>query len=165
MSPDAPPVQTTTFEFQHLVVTKAIYELLAGGAPIATERPPVVNVAFEIAASAKVSKDGRAAFIGLETKILPDQQWQPYRIEVNLGAAFASNTSSFEELLTFCRVNAPSILFPYIRETVHRLTADAPHGPVRLNPINISQLLNQTDWDISETANADSTEPPPPSEQ
>lgn len=164
MSPEttaAPP----TFEFVNLSVTKAIYELLAKS-PQPGERPPIVNVGLEIGASAQIIKDGTGAFVKLETKITPDPLWQPYRIEVTLGAAFQAKRSTAEDLRAFCQFAAPSILFPYIRETVHRLTADAPHGPVRLNPMNISQLLNQSDWDMTEgVAPTDSTALSQPSEQ
>jgi preprotein translocase subunit SecB len=167
MSPDATTLQVQ-FEFVSLFVTKAIFEFLAGEGPQTSERPPIVSIGFEVGAEAQIANDGAGAFVKLETKIIPDQKWQPYRLEVSLGAAFRSQGSTVDELLTFCRVAAPSILFPYVREIVHRLTMDAPNGAVRLNPMNISQLLNQTEWTITQATSltpADSTEPQQPSEQ
>lgn len=167
MSPEATPPQAQ-FQILNLVVTKAIYEFLGVAAPQDKERPVVLNVGIEISASAQIAKDGTAAFVKLDTKVLPDQEWQPYRIEVGIGAAFSSQGGTADDLLKFCQIVVPSILFPYIRETVHRLTSDAPNGPVRLNPMYISQLLNQTDWNVIETPSlglTDSTELPPPSGQ
>jgi preprotein translocase subunit SecB len=85
---------------------------------------------------------------------------------VGIAAAFQAENASEAELLAFSRVAAPSILFPYVREMVHRLTSDAPRGQVRINPINVAALLNQSDWQIvrAETA-VTSSEPSPPSEQ
>lgn len=70
--------------------------------------------------------------------------------------------------MVFCKSAAPSILFPYIREIVHRMTIDAPNGVVRLDPINISAALNSTEWQVSEVSDGEtnvSTAPPPPSSQ
>jgi preprotein translocase subunit SecB len=168
MSPDVITRQIQ-FEFVRLAITKAIFEFLGSSAYQTTEKPAVVGINIEVGASVQLSMDRTGAFVTLDIKVTPDQQWQPYRLEVTIAAAFRAQDSSPEDLLTFCRVAAPSILFPYVREIVHRLTMDAPDGPVRLNPMNISQLLNQTEWavktDEPDSTHAVSTEPLPPSEQ
>ena len=165
MSPEATTSAPSQFQFVALAVNKAVYEFLGGViAPTDKSQPNIVTL--EVGASAHISVDATHAFVRLEVKVLPDQTIQPYRIEVAVGATFTSQNATHDELLKFCRMSAPSILFPYIRETVHRLTMDAPYGAVRLDPVNISMLLNTTEWSVSSTpveATAGSTEPGPPS--
>lgn len=169
MSPDeaAREAGPPSFDLVNLFFTKALFEFLGTNTPAAGPRPRVVSIALEVGASLQVQNDGSASFIQLQFKITPDQQWQPYRIEVTIGAFFRSDQSSQQEMSTFARVAAPPILFPYVRELVHKLTADAPNGPVRINPLNISQMLNETAWDVATEALKDdaSSVPPRPSEQ
>jgi len=113
MSPDEVPRQAQ-FELVNLFITKAIFEFLGGDGPKRAGRPPTVNTGFEVVAEAKLATDGTGAFVKLDTKIIPDQDWQPYRIEVSIGAAFRAQGNTMDELLAFCRIAVPSILFPYI---------------------------------------------------
>jgi preprotein translocase subunit SecB len=151
MSPKGPEGSgPSKFELAQFVVTKAIFELIGQPASTPESRPAALELKIEVGASAQLAADGKGAFVTLQTKVVPDAQWQPYRIEVTVAAAFGSPNSTTEQVLTFCRVAAPSILFPYVREIVHRLTMDAPHGMVRLQPLNIAAMLNETEWKISE---------------
>jgi len=146
-SPDAPTAKQ--FNFAGLSVAKALYELIGVVVPGSKPIPPVVNVGLEVAATVELSSDPSGAFVKLDIKVIPDKEFQPYRIEVTIGGIFTSPDATTDELLQFCRVAAPSILFPYVRETVYRLTLDAPHGVVRMNPVNISQILNAGgDWNV-----------------
>lgn len=165
MSPDETPRQAQ-FTFLNLAVSKASYRLLPN--PVATgARPSTLPVRLEVVASAKLAEAKGTAFVTIDCKIVPDLQWQPYEIEVTVAAAFQATDATPEELLTFCQVAVPSILFPYVREYVHRLTMDAPYGTVKLNPINIAHLLNQTEWAVaeSEPIMPVASEPPPPVSQ
>lgn len=165
MSPETEPA--VQFQLANLSVIKAVYVFKD---PVASDpgetRPMIVNLGVEIAASVELRASGKAAFVRLDTEITPDPKWQPYQLEVSIAAAFASPNASEKDMLTFCQVAAPSILFPYIREMVNRLTMDAPFGSVRLNPMNVAALLNETDWQISRSdPSQTSSEPQPPSEQ
>jgi preprotein translocase subunit SecB len=168
MSPEQAP-GVPQFQFTALAVTKAHFEMLPTAVSNAP-RPAKLNVGLQIGASigTGVRSGPHHAFITLETVIIPDEAFQPYRIEVTVSGAFSTDNGSQTELLSFCKLAAPSILFPYIRETVHRLTMDAPHGAVRLDPVNISQLLNATEWEIKSADGINvpsSTEPVQPSAQ
>ena len=153
----------TQFSLLNIFVTKAIYEFI--GEEFKPTRPAKLNVNIQVTASVKLFEKLNGAFIELDVKCVPDQEWQPYRLEVKIGAVFQEQGGTSEELVAFCRVAAPSILFPYIRETIHRLTMDAPAGVVRLDPMNISLLLNQTEWQVSQVSDLAATAPQPPSQQ
>ena len=71
----------------------------------------------------------------------PDPKWHPYRIEVIVSGVFGSKDASPELFDQFCRSAAPSILFPYIRQIVHSVTADAIEGQLRLDPVNVQALV------------------------
>ena len=154
------------FSLLNIFITKAVYEFL-GGDVKTTDRPPKLQVSLEVIAAVRLFNaegSGHGALVDLDCKIITDQQWQPYRLEVKITGAFHTQDGTVDELLNFCKVAAPSILFPYIRETAHRLTTDAPAGVVRLDPMNISTLLNQSPW-ANADPNASATEQQPPSEQ
>ena len=136
------------YRFAGLFVPKSIFEVV-GTVTSNVTGPKTVAVGLEVGASAALLEDGHAAFVKIEIKIIPDQTIQPYRIEVTIAATFTTTNASQDQMLIFCQQAAPSILFPYIREIVHRMTMDAPHGVVRLDPVNISAMLNKTQWDVS----------------
>lgn len=164
MSPDAEaPKGPAQFKLVQIFVSKALFELTGDNFNI--PRPPHINVNVGVGASIKLFADLNGAFVELDTKFTPDQQWQPYRVEVKMGAVFQIQGGKTEDLVNFCKVGAPSIMFPYIREIAHRLTGDAPAGPMRIDPMNISGLLNQSDWNVTQLTETDSTVPPPPSSQ
>lgn len=78
----------------------------------------------------------------------PDPRHQPYRIEVVLSGIFVAGEGVTEAELTFFAQNAvPTILWPYVREAVYRITQDARYGPTRLDPINVSGVLAQPGWE------------------
>lgn len=164
MSPEEEsPQGPTQFSLLNIFITKAIYEFT--GDQFKPQRPPKLNVNVEVAASVKLFANLNGAFVELDVKCIPDQEWQPYKLEVKIAAVFQAQGGTSDELLNFCRVAAPSILFPYVRETIHRMTMDAPAGIVRLDPMNISSLLNQTDWQVSQVSDPDATEQQQPSSQ
>ena len=138
------------FHFVNINVTRTLFELLDNTAATGVIGPPgqSIVVGLEIGASVQLASDARSAFVRLDTRVLPDTKFQPYKIEVTLGAIFTSQDATAEQVIEFCRVAGPTILFPYVREIVHRLTMDAPHGPVRLDPVNVSQMLNTSAWEV-----------------
>lgn len=170
MSPEIESKAPPTFQMVSFAVAKAVYELVDGD-PIKTgPRPPNLQVKLQMIAGVKLfaiqtaEGAGQGAFVELDCKVLPDREWQPYWLEVKVAGAFQSLDGTPEDMIVFCKKAAPSILFPYDRETVHRLTMDAPAGVVRLDPMNISALLNQNEW--GETSfNPPSSEPQPPPSQ
>lgn len=169
MSPETESKAPPTFSLVHIAVGKALYEFIGGDNLKIGPRPPKLEVKLEIVAGVKlfsvVTADGPAhgAVIELDSKIIPDMEWQPYRLEIKIAGAFHTLDGTAEDMMVFAKKAAPSILFPYIRETAHRLTMDAPAGVIKLDPMNISTLLNQNPW--SDPVNLSANEPPQPSSQ
>ena len=172
MSPEIESKAQPTFSLLSIAVAKALYELVEGDPIKAGPRPPKLQVNLEMIAAVKLfavettDGAGHGAFVELDCKIKPDLEWQPYRVEVKIGGAFQTLDGTGEDLMVFCKKAAPSILFPYIRETAHRLTMDAPAGVIKLDPMNISTLLNQNPWsDANINPSTAATEPQQPSSQ
>jgi preprotein translocase subunit SecB len=65
---------------------------------------------------------------------------------VTVAGIFSGENVTAELLNEFCRTAGPTILFPYVREIVHKLTADGAYGPIRLDPINVQAALATAEW-------------------
>lgn len=156
MSPEPESKTPPTFTLLNIFITKAAYEFLGGDDFKIGLKPPKLNVSLEMIAGVKLlavqtaDGAGHGAVVELNTTLKPDMEWQPYSLEIKIMGMFQTLNGSVDELMVFCQKAAPSILFPYIRETAHRLTMDAPGGAIRLDPMNISTLLNQNPWSVSE---------------
>lgn len=153
--------QEWRFAFQRLIVRRALFELVER-APIAEgeARPATIDASLQIAANIQINPETLQSVLTLDVKVLPDLKWQPYRLELLISGIFVGEMGTVEVLAEFTRLSAPAILFPYVREAVHRMTMDAPYGQVRLNPINIQEMLNRLPWAHEEPV-TDSNEPPP----
>ena len=104
------------------------------------------------------------AQITMTVSLEGDPRSQPYKIEVKVTGQFEATegTATKEQFRAFCHTNVPVILFPYVREIIHRTTAEGRYGRVRLNPINITAQMPE--WKPVEATDASSA-PQPPSEQ
>lgn len=135
------------FNFDGFVISRAIYEVIERETPDnSAERPERVEVGLQVGAQIRMHPDENKATVVLDFHVTPDRKWQPYRIQVTIAGGFRAVSASREQLEQFCRLGVPSILYPYVRERVHHLTMDAPFGFVRLDPVNISEMLNQSEW-------------------
>ncbi|MGO9950836.1 MAG: protein-export chaperone SecB [Dissulfurispiraceae bacterium] len=65
----------------------------------------------------------------------------PYRFEVQAGGLFKFKEWPDEKMIKqLVTINLPSILFPYLRETIADLTRRAGFPPLHLAPINFIEL-------------------------
>lgn len=171
----APPTAvpaTTVFAFNAFHVMGVLFEQVPLVPLAQGEQAPTLgqDTQMGVQAVASIATDN-IGLLRLAVTIVPNPRIQPYKISVDVQGTFSMVTGTREQLAEFCRVNAPMILFPYIRQIVDRITVDAPYGAVRLNPMNITQWLNQTPWKdapvpTAETASAlSSIAPAPPREQ
>lgn len=95
--------------------------------------------------------DHEEAIVTLKIGITGDPKWMPYFVEVDVVGVFTCTAGFPKQFDSFTKVNAPTILFPYVREMVFRLTTDGPFGAIRLDPINVASVLGQNTWkDIDE---------------
>lgn len=169
MSPEKPQqeLQTATFDFVKFIVRKAVFEQVPRIEPSKDDkRPPQFSGSLTFNVSRRIQPDPPRGMVTLGLVIQPDFKWQPYKLEVTVAALFSSKTASVELFDLFCKTNVPVILFPYVRQIVHTLTADAEYGPVRLSPVNLSAVLanmqeERFDDETAETSGP--TEPEQPS--
>lgn len=134
------------FQFVALATNKVVFEHVQRIRPTEGEvKPDQMNYNLTMGAGIKMLPNNQAE-ISLGVSVIPDAKWMPYRIEVEVLGRFTTDNGTPEQLDQFCRFAAPPILFPYVREIIHRVTMDGRFGAVRLNPINVQQMLNSTPW-------------------
>ena len=141
-------VKTPRFHFRRYLVHRALFDEI-DTKPAAAEgetRPSRVNVELAINASVNVSNEAAGAAVFLNVHVTPDPKWQPYRVEVTVSGVFVGENTTRQQFDQFCRLNAPVILFPYIRQIVHALTAEAQYGSVIMDPVNMQEMLSGSKW-------------------
>lgn len=138
------------FKLDRLLVRKVVFEEIPLQPSAEGEkRPPRVPLGLQFKAGiGSPEGDTRRAIVSLEVVVTPDPRWQPYRIGVTVAGIFSGEDVTEAEFDQFCRLGVPPILFPYVREIVHHLTADALFGPIHLDPVNLSVLLGS--WTSTE---------------
>ena len=141
-----PAAHPTQYSFQAVATRRILFqevEVPPGGLAVLTEGEKI-NTNMEMELSVSPIEEGKRAHVQLSLKVDPDPKYQPYHIEVSIAGVFATQVPIGEaEFLRFCQVNAPVILWPYARELVNRVTADAIRGPVRLDPVNLAAAFAQ----------------------
>ncbi len=103
-----------------------------------------MNVALTVGVAIEEGPPGaaRAALVTLDVHAVTDRRFQPYTARVRIGGVFAApNEMAEADFYEFCRRAAPTILFPYARNMIHQISADAPSGPIRLNPVNLTDAF------------------------
>jgi preprotein translocase subunit SecB len=158
----------TQFQFTGFAVNRSTFEHLKRVPPALEEsKPDEITHNFVVGAGIIGRADNKAE-VRLGITVQPDPKWMPYKVEVEISGQFEMVGGGTPQLFeNFCQVIAPTILFPYIREAVHRLTMDGRYGVLRLNPLNIQALLNSAEWKtapIGEDA-ANASAPSQPSSQ
>ena len=166
MAEQATESQLTQFQFTGFAVNRAVFEHVKRVQPEPGEaKPSELNHNLVVGASISAIGENKAE-IHLGMTVQPDPKWMPYKVEVEVIGHFSMVTGTADMFDKFCRLVAPPILFPYIREAIHRLTMDGRYGAVRLNPINMQALLNRTEWQtVPAAASTAASEPSPPSSQ
>jgi preprotein translocase subunit SecB len=161
MTPSQPDSAAPQFEFAAFALNKVLFEHIPRVKPGKDEtEPTAVNSNITIGAAIRLIGDRRAE-VSMGMTVVPDPKWKPYKIELEVLGRFQASNGTREQFLQFCQLAVPPILFPYMREIVHRLTADGKHGPLRLNPINVQSMLNQTEWQtVSDQATKEPADPP-----
>jgi preprotein translocase subunit SecB len=83
--------------------------------------------------------------ITLNAVLKCDPRSQPYRASVAATGLFRTTPGvEREEFEKFMTVAAPTIMFPYLRASIHAATADARYGPIRLDPVNLVKAMADT---------------------
>lgn len=152
-----PSEQPPQFRLERFAVRRALFEEVERIPPPEGERRPRrVTLNLQVNTSITMNPESMRAIVMLDVHVMPDLQWQPYRIEVKVSGGFVGENVTIQQFDQFCKIGVPPILFPYVREIVHRLTMDAVFGSVRIDPINIADLVSKSPW-VAEAMNP--TEP------
>lgn len=140
---------TGKFSFLRVLVRRLVFQELERVPPPEGQTEPTerLNVSFEAQVGVALNTEQRIAEVRLQALVRPDPMWRPYSVEVHLSGIFsASAETSIEALQRFAQTNAPVILWPYVREAVHRATMDGTYGALLLDPVNLSSLLASNAW-------------------
>lgn len=138
--PQAP--SDATFGFAGLIVSRLLFQELPKAELGEGESPShALNAAVNLGYG--IDESGSRAEVRFAISMDPDPREKPYHIELEVVGQFTQKTGSLDAFKAFCHLNAPTILFPYVREIVHRVTQDARYGPIRMDPINISRIIEK----------------------
>jgi preprotein translocase subunit SecB len=93
-----------------------------------------------------INPEGNKALLELTIKTSNDKNNKiPFEAEVKMVGVFELNNVPQEAQDSFLKINAPAIIFPFIREHFATLTMKSGLPPVLINPVNFVQLATQAD--------------------
>lgn len=165
LEPTDEAAQAGEFLFPAYWVDRLLFEVLPEAQKSPDESRPVTpQYAIVINLGAGIDAAELRGQVTMNVALTGDPKWQPYKIEITVTGQFAAvkTKTTPEQFDAFIRINVPTLLFPYVRELVSRVTHDGRYGGVRLNPMNIVAMLPKEWQPVLPIA---STEPEPPSEQ
>jgi preprotein translocase subunit SecB len=91
--------------------------------------------------NSELKSDRFSVYLHLDFNVLYDSK---KLIEINViysGTFNKSNTSADDNALeNFININAPAIIFPFVREEIAAITSKAGIGTVLLQPVNFVEL-------------------------
>jgi len=148
--PQEKPPADPSFRFVSFWLDRLAFETVERASVEPDEkRPHSPGCEITFGANSAIDPANKRGRITVKAVFASDPKWQPYRIEMEITGRFAITDGTPADLDAFMRINAPTILFPYIREIVHRTTKDGQFGPVLLDPINIGALFG-SQWNRTE---------------
>ena len=157
-APSAPPSdkpalssdKPALFGFVGIVVTKILFTELAK-VPLAPGDKVIPRLQSNVSLGFGIKEpEFDKAEVRFGLSVTGDPRDKPYQIEVEIAGQFTLKEGTRDDFEAFCKQRAPVILFPYIRELVNRLTQDARFGPIRLDPLNVADLIKPEGWKTAE---------------
>jgi preprotein translocase subunit SecB len=118
--------------------------------PPKEKTPNRFPIELAINAGVKVSSEG-PAFSILTVAAKGDPHYRPYEVAVEVVGEFVAQQGHQADMILFCREVAPTILFPYARQIIDRMTSDGRFGALRINPINVRAVLSRSQWEENPT--------------
>lgn len=92
--------------------------------------------------------DKKNGTFALSLEIIISEKNNELNIEVSSEGTFSYNDLSDERLNSFLYLNAPAILFPYLRAYITSLTALSGVSPIVLPTLNLSGLKNDLEKNV-----------------
>lgn len=142
-STEAPP--TVGVIFKRFWVAQALMREIPEE-PRPEDEPAAYPITLDMSIAIKVAREEPVAFAGLTVDVKGDPRSKPYEVRVEIVGEFRAIPGQSPDLGEFCREVAPTILFPYVREIVDRLTRDGRYGTIRLDPLNVRAVLAHGTW-------------------
>ena len=99
----------------------------------------VKNLRLEFSLSIDLQTDnlpGFSVFLTVQAKLVNDANETAMDLLVRNEGLFELHGEKSEFFRSFCYINAPALIYPYIRETVFSLTGKAGIQPINLPPFN-----------------------------
>lgn len=128
-------------DFVKIVLEKANLEVNANYSNIEED----INVELSVKVNRKLDKTKKNLIVNLEVALFKETVNPPLRVSVLAAGYFSvKNDEDIESLEGFSRIQAPALIFPFIRETIANLTMRTGNPPLLIPPINILQLIGKS---------------------
>lgn len=100
-----------------------------------------IQVNFDLKKS-NVDFEKKTALVTLIIKIFESVEKAPFSIDLSITGKFMGEEDMTKEVFdNMCNINAPAILFPYIRTIINTLTSQSGYPPLTLPLINIQKTI------------------------
>lgn len=132
-------MDNSDFQFNNFNIRKSLIELTG---------TPISGLSLDFEPSGLLDKNNSK--FQLILKVVIGDESKDLKIEVEAIGNFGYNNLDEESLQNFLFLNAPAILFPYIRAYISTLTSLSGINPVVLPTLNLSSLRDKLSKNIKE---------------
>lgn len=110
------------------------------------EKEPVLeeNLVLDISVTGRLNTDTRKGFFLLMNIVLASKD-KKFELILNSKSTFETDTEIDEDYLndSMVQINAPAIVFPFIRAFINTVSTNAGFKPIILPAINFAQMSSQ----------------------
>ncbi|MHB1679963.1 MAG: protein-export chaperone SecB [bacterium] len=104
-----------------------------------------LDVDISLNANVNIDKSRKLLVLELETTIFKNTENRPFNIFIKaIGFFSVKDEADVPILEEFSKINAPDLMFPFVRETIADLTLKTGYPPLLLPPINIVALIGKS---------------------
>lgn len=127
-------------DFERIILEKVNLELNPNY--IQTNEDMVVDLYVNVAR--KLDKSQRLLKLNLEVSFFKETENPPLRASVLAAGYFSvKKDEDFEKLKEFSQIQAPAIVFPFVREALANLTMKTGYPPLLIPPMNLVSLIGK----------------------
>lgn len=104
-----------------------------------------LDVDISLNANGKIDKSNKILIFKLETALFKNTKNKPFNIFIKaIGFFSVKDEADIPRLEEFSKINAPALIFPFVREIIADLTLKTGYQPLLLPPINIVALISKS---------------------
>ncbi|MCB9229640.1 MAG: protein-export chaperone SecB [Deltaproteobacteria bacterium] len=133
--------QNPQFELKHIYIKDLSFESPQSPEIFQKEWNPAISVDLSCE-SRKFSEEGYEVSLQV-TVTAKDNEHDVYIAEAHQAGIFLARNFEKEQLNHFLNVYCPSLLFPYLRESISGLVTRGGFTPIYLAPVNFDLLFQQ----------------------